>query len=302
MLRSMNDLRGFIVTTSEGAIAGRVEQFYFDDEKWAVRYLVVETGGWMPRGQVLISPAAIGELNWMVRVVKLTLTREQIENGPDVDTDKPVSRQREEEVMEYYHWPLYWGGPLLWGASIYPAPHMVPLPTAGHPDKAAAYDATEETGSEGSDAHEVKGDTHLRSTKEVIGYYIEAADGPVGPVEDFLVEESSWAIRYVVVDTVNWWPGKKVLASSRWISRVGWAEAKVYLDLERAAIKNAPAYEPEMGLSREYEARLHRHYRRTPYWLQGRRGVRGRRAKAPARTRSPSRGLNGAADSRLNKG
>ncbi len=204
MLRSMNDLRGFIVTTAEGDIAGRVEQFYFDDERWAVRYLVVETGGWMPRGHVLISPAAIGELNWMVRALKLTLPREQVANSPDVDTDKPVSRQREEEILEYFRWPRYWAGPHLWGTGMYPAPQPIPLPPAGRPDRAGPGESQPGEGAGASRQN----DPHLRSSKAVAGYDIEAADGKIGHVEDFLVEEGSWAIRYVVVDTRNWWPGK----------------------------------------------------------------------------------------------
>ncbi len=286
MFRSTNDLQGFTVTTSEGDIAGRVEQFYFDDEKWVVRYLVVETGGWMEKQHVLISPAAINDLNWMVRVVKLSLTREQIENSPDIEMDKPVSRQREAEITEYFQWPRYWGGPLLWGAAGYPAPYTISPPPADYQDRIGASETLLKAEQEGRAARKERGDPHLRCTNEVTGYYIEAADGSIGHVEDFIVEEGTWAIRYIVVDTVNWWPGKKVLVSSHWIEAVRWSHSQVYVGLTRAAIKSAPEFDAGLKLSREYEARLHKHYRRTPYWIKGKTNPRGKRSKAAPRVQA----------------
>jgi hypothetical protein len=112
-------------------------------------------------------------------------------------------------------------------------------------------------------------DSHLRSTKEVTGYHIEATDGEIGHVENFIVDHDIWAIQYLEVNTRNWWPGKKVLMSPHWIERVSWTDSKVYVDLSRDTIKNGPQYIDSMPVTREYEHRLYDHYKRSAYWLQG---------------------------------
>jgi len=106
----------------------------------------------------------------------------------------------------------------------------------------------------------------LRSTHEVTGYHIQAADGKLGHIEDFIIDDETWAIRYLIVDTRNWWPGQKILLAPQWIDRVSWGESKVFINLPRETIKQAPAYTEESLLSRDYETRLHQHYNRAGYW------------------------------------
>ena len=110
-------------------------------------------------------------------------------------------------------------------------------------------------------------DPHLRSTHDVSGYHIQAADGEIGHVEDFIIDDETWAIRYLVIDTRNWWPGKKVLVSPQWIERVSWDESKVFVNLSRETIKQSPEYTEESLLTRDYETGLHRHYNRQGYWV-----------------------------------
>ena len=110
-------------------------------------------------------------------------------------------------------------------------------------------------------------DPHLRSTHDVSGYHIQAADGEIGHVEDFIIDDETWAIRYLIVDTRNWWPGKKVLVSPQWIERVSWSESKVFVNLSRETIKQSPEYTEESLLTRDYETGLHRHYNRQGYWV-----------------------------------
>jgi hypothetical protein len=256
MLRSVNDSQGRKIRATDGDI-GSVDQFLFDDENWAVRYLVVDTGNWLLGRKVLISPIALGQTDW-TEGLSVSLTKEQIKNSPGIDTDKPVSRQHESEYFKYYGYPYYWHGPALWGAGAYPS--AVPR-TMGYPDK---VDVT--TGYAGSASapktapQEEEGDPHLRSAREVIGYYIEATDGEIGHVEDFIIDDQSWAIRYIEVDTVNWWPGKKVVVTPQWIQRVSWAESRVYVNLARETIKNAPEYDPTLILDRDYEDKLYDYY------------------------------------------
>jgi hypothetical protein len=252
MVRRASELQGFTIRAKDDDI-GHVEQFLFDDEKWTIRYLVVDTGGWLSGRRVLISPVALGKADWHNRRLPVNLTRQQVENSPDIDTEKPVSRQQEVGYFQYYGWPYYWGGPGIWGGAMYPGYLAVPP---------AAEVAMEEQRQRAQE----EGDPHLRSTKEVIGYKIEARDGEIGHVGDFIVDEETWTIRYLLIDTGGWWPGKKVLVPPPWIERMSWAEAAVYVDLSRDTIKNGPEWDPDTPITREYEERLYGYYGRSPYW------------------------------------
>ncbi len=251
MLRSMSDLQGFTIGATDGDI-GRVEAFYFDDTSFTVRHLVVDTGGWLPGRKVLISPMALPAIDWDGKRINAELTKSQVEQSPNIDTDQPVSRQQEINYHRYYGYPSYWEGPYLWGLGPYP----VTIPGG----EATEYERRWEWGAK------EPGDPHLRSSGAVIGYHIEATDGAIGHVEDFLVEDSSWAIRYMIVDTRNWWPGKKVLVSPEWINRVSWPDSRVYVDMSKEAIKSAPEYDPNQPLARDYETRLFGHHNRRVYW------------------------------------
>src|SRR5205809_6020840 len=110
MLRSASEWDGYSIQATDGEI-GHVAEFLFDDEKWTIRYLVVDTGGWLPGRRVLISPIALGETDWPGHRLHVKLTRQQVEESPVIDTDKPVSRQHEVSYYQYYRWPYYWGGP-----------------------------------------------------------------------------------------------------------------------------------------------------------------------------------------------
>jgi sporulation protein YlmC with PRC-barrel domain len=260
MLRSVNELQGYTIHATDGEIGG-VDQCLFDDEQWTVRYFVIDTGSWLPGRQVLISPISIKTVNWAEQELDVTLTREQVEHSPDINTDLPVSRQKELEYLQYYGYMPYWGGVGLWGPGMYPGyvaypPAAVPAPPA------PATTATEEQTTQPTE----QGDPHLRSSREVTGYYIQASDGEIGHVDDLLVDDETWAVRYMIVDTKNWWPGKKVLISPRWISEISWATSQVRVDLSREAIKNAPEFDPSRPVSREYEAQLHNYYGRPIYW------------------------------------
>jgi hypothetical protein len=256
MLRNAKDLHGFTIRATDGEL-GTVDQFYFDDESWAIRYLTVETGGWLGGRPVLISPiSVIGVPDWQAKRLDVALTKKQVENSPSIETKQPVSRQNEAAFNRYYGYPYYWGGPYLWGAAPYPADLVTPPIVTMPGDPTAALDQEFEPA-----------DSHLRSTDAIIGYSIEAADGEIGHADGFVLDDDVWAIRYLVVATRNWWPGKKVLVSPDWIDRVSWADSKVYTGLTRDAIQNGPEYTETVPITREYENRLYFHYGRPPYWL-----------------------------------
>src|SRR5262245_1050176 len=255
MLYNISDLKGFSISANDGEI-GQVEDFYFDDQDWAVRYLVVDTGRWLPGRKVLISPISIGKADRDNQLIDIHLSQEQIKNSPSIDSAKPVSRQYETSYFDYYGYPYYWGGPYLWGPA--PLPGGVVTPPQSDIEKEIAAAERREQGH--------SADPHLRSARDVTGYYIEANDGDIGHVEDFVVDDENWAIRYILIDTKNWWPGKKVVVSPDWIERVSWSDARVYVNESRDNIQHATEYGSNELLSRDYESKLHRHYNRPPYW------------------------------------
>jgi uncharacterized protein YrrD len=248
MLYTAKTLKGYKLDSLDG-ILGSVKEFYFDDQHWTIRYLVADTGHWLRGRQVLISPYALGAINADLYKdqIAVDLTKKQIEESPSLDSHKPVSKQFEENYYGYYGWPIYWTGPYPWGSS-----HQVVR------DREKWRVAT--TGRK-------EWDSHLRSTHEVSGYHIQATDGEIGHVEDFIIDDNTWTIRYLLINTLNWWPGKKVLVSPQWIERVSWGQSKVFVALSRETIKQSPEYTEEFLLTREYEDALHRHYNRKGYWV-----------------------------------
>ncbi len=251
MIRTCKALTGHRLAALDGEI-GKVHDFYFDDQGWAVRYLVADTGYWLPGRLVLVSPFALKGFDDREQRLNVALTRDQIENSPPITADEPVSRRFERQYYQYYGWPAYWAGPALWGPGPYPL-----------------YYAPEEP-RDRLDANVPEGtnDYHLRSMREVTGYGIHAMDGDIGHVSDFLLDDADWAVRYLVVATGHWLSGKNVLIAPGWITGVFWDRSAVSVDLTRAAIQDAPPYDDKHELKREYERQLYEHYSRPGYWSQ----------------------------------
>ena len=241
MLRSMNDLEGYAIRATDGTI-GHVKDFYFDDQAWVIRYLVVDTGTWLSSRKVLISPIAIGHPDWTEKVLPVSITKEQVKNSPDIDTEKPVSRQHEIDYFGYYGYPFYWGGAGIWGGGIYP--NMMMPDYVGFESKPFGEGpGADEAYARADTAQHQHDDPHLRSCKEIMDYHIEATDGDVGHVQGMLVDEETWAIQYLIVNTSNWWLGHQVLIAPHWIKDVSWSDATVSLNLTRQAVKEAPLYD-----------------------------------------------------------
>jgi len=253
VLTKTTHFKGLAIRATDGDL-GTVDELYFDDETWAIRYLTVDTAGWLGGRQVLISPISVVQTDWQARRLDVALTKKQVENSPDIATHQPVSRQHEAAYLSYYGYPDYWGGPYLWGPALQPS-QLAAVCTAPTEEARAERIRQESMAS------------HLRSTEAVTGYHIGAADGEIGHVDGFVVDDEAWAIRYIEVATRNWWPGKRVLVSPAWIERVSWTDSEVYVGLSREAIQNGPEYVESMPITREYENRLYFHYGRPPYWL-----------------------------------
>jgi len=246
MLIKAKALKGYSLKSLDGDI-GSASEFLFDDRFWAIRYLVANSESWLSGKKVLISPYSLSGLNDVEQQVSVRLTKKQIEDSPSIDMDEPVSRQYEDSYNGYYGFPNYWGGSYMWGGN----PYIVRDRSRWGVAASKAMDW----------------DRHLRSTHEVTGYHLLALDGEIGHVDDFIIDDETWAIRYLVVATKNWWPGKKVLISPKWIESVSWDAREVVVGLTRETIKAAPEYTDESVLTRDYETGLHGHYNREGYWV-----------------------------------
>lgn len=235
VLHQVSKIEGSRVLATNGEI-GEIKDIYFDDELWIIRYLIVNTRGWLRRRKVLISPLAVSGVDSTARTVGVSLDRERIDGSPDIDSEKPVSRQHEADFAFYYGYPAYWPNsqPLAGG----PLPVMPPFTSPGRDQlKVQMPPAPPDS--------EPVADSHLRSTSEVTGYDIQATDANVGHVEDFLFDDTTWLIQHMVVDTRNWLPGKHVLVSAGWIGEINWPQRVVKVARTRDQVRQRPKFDPQ---------------------------------------------------------
>ena len=276
MLRKAHSLIGMKIHAIDGDL-GHVDDFYFDDMEWIVRYVIIRTGPWFLGDRVLVTPSVIRAVEWEERALYVDLTREQIKNSPSLDLAKPVTRDQEMELANYYQWPTYWSNVpgCTIGSSLLPSDNAstvstnpdivstdVPNPSILDSDRANMAETKIET--ELRRAAQAQGRPHLRSVKEVTGYRIAAIDGEIGHVEDFFIDEESWQIQYLLVDTGNWLPGRHVLISLDWVTGISWADSKIHVKVTREQVENSPEYDPRGGVDRHYEDSLFRHYGSPP--------------------------------------
>jgi len=246
MLHSLKDLNGYTLAAEDGEI-GHLREAYFDDAGWTVRHLVVETGGWLSGRSVLISPHAVRSLDHTERCLHVSLTRGQVEGAPSIDSDRPVSRQYEIAAYDFYGYPYYWGGTSLWGMMDMPMGGAIA--PFGAPLTGSLLEPRREPGASGTVAREIAeaerdaADPHLRSSAEVIGYDLAANDGSIGHVDDFLLDEGSWRIVLLVVDTHNWLPDQLVLLPPSSVERVDWGTRQAHVKISRQAVKDSPSYD-----------------------------------------------------------
>ncbi len=258
MLRSIKDLEGCTISATGGNL-GRVTDLYCDDEAWAIRYLVVDTGSWLVNRKVLISPLAIGEAHWSGKLLHVLLTREQVKGSPDIDTGKPITRAGERDYLDYCGFPYYWDSGDLGSCDAYQYP-MFPR-QVGY-CAAFAECAEEKRAHAPAEAGHRDVDSHLRSCNAMIGYQIQGADGQIGHVSGMLVDLESWAVRYLIVKTGKWWRDHELLVAPQWIQDVNGLASKIWVDLTRDALKEAHRYDPSVPLGGEMGSLVGRHQAR----------------------------------------
>jgi hypothetical protein len=247
MLMAGSALKGYGIEAKDGRI-GTVKDVLFDDRTWRVRWLVVDAGTWLTGRKVLLHPSCVLKADYVSQTLPVILTKAQVEASPAIGQDRPVSQQMESSLYDYYGWDPVWGG------SIFGAGEMTQAFGAPYGAGLALREPAP-----GMERHD-DGDPHLRSIDAVTGYHIHAKDGFIGHAENFLVDGDSWDVRYLVVDTRNWWPGQHVLIAPAAITQVSWSERQIELDVSCDHVRESPPWDPADLVDRAYEERLHRHY------------------------------------------
>ncbi|GAB2923659.1 PRC-barrel domain-containing protein [Paraburkholderia jirisanensis] len=243
------------MVASDGDI-GNVEELYFDEEAWGIRYLVVKTGNWSDGRRVLVSPYSVIRTDPGALCIHVELTRQQVSDSPPVDLHQPVSRQHEAEYLRYYGYPTYWGGLDVWGVSSYPAFSRAAL-SAVSPQTCAQLALY---------GGKPSGDSHLHSTNAVDGYHVAADHSDIGHVSGFIFDDEAWVIRYLAVDTQTWWPSKEVLLATQWIYLIDWFGSTVLTEMTRDSIRDSPVYDSAVPLERDFETQLYAFYGKAGYW------------------------------------
>ncbi|HLY54652.1 MAG TPA: PRC-barrel domain-containing protein [Stellaceae bacterium] len=247
MLWNASAINGYAIEASDGRL-GTVSDLLFEDVGWVLRWAVVDTGNWLHGRKVLLPLSVLGKPDPAHRQIPVKLTMQQVKASPDINTDLPVSQQMEMHVYDYYGWDPHWGNGFIPISNAIATPFVPPsVLSAANP----LDDADSQPG---------EGDPHLRSIAAVTGYHVHATDGDIGHLEDFLVDDAGWLIRYITVDTGTWWPGQRVLISPRSVRTIDWAERLVRLDVPRQKVKDSPPYDRAATVDGAYDATFHGYY------------------------------------------
>jgi hypothetical protein len=244
MLRSLAEPTGYRLLATDGEI-GRCRDFLFDDERWTVRYMVADTGRWLPGRKILISRAFLERADWEQQRFPVRLTRRQIEMAPPLDNDAPISRRYEQTYHDFFKTPYYWAGNGLWGNYPFPEMAMPPEPPPVPETPQGPPEAV-----------------HLRSLREVTGYQVAATDGEAGRIVDFVVDDRSWALRFAVLDTSRLPFSKKLLIATEWIDEVSWIDQQIRVGVTAEQIKGAPEFDSRTPVNEAQETVLYDYYGR----------------------------------------
>lgn len=245
MLRSLKELDGYVLKATDGDI-GRCKDFLVDELTWTMRYMVADTGKWLPGKRVLISPIALGDPNWDEKRFPVLMTREQVEDAPGLDEHAPVTREFEIWYHKHYNWPYYWSGTGIWASGIHPRALYVDPSIQEMPND-------EDLGESGPDLEH----PHLHSVDEMVKYNVRATDGDIGHIEDFIVDDGDWNVRFAVAATRNWWPGKHVLIPMSRLDRVEWDDQALLVDMTREQVKEGPEYDPNLPINMDDQENLY---------------------------------------------
>jgi hypothetical protein len=226
MLRSIKEIVGYQLLATNGVI-GACKDFLFEDRPWVIRYLVARANDWLFGRKVLLPLIALEKPEWKTQLLHVNLTKAEIEKSPPLREDEPVSREYEKQSFLYFGWPAYW---------------------------------------EHSIQGEAAAESYLRSVGEVTGYAVQGLDGRIGLIEDMLIDDTIWAIRYLVVATEKEFGERRILLAPQWVQLVDWLNQSVNTGFAKTLVRNSPEYKPTDPINRDYESALYDYYGRPYYW------------------------------------
>jgi hypothetical protein len=242
MLLKVKDLMGYTIKATDGDL-GKVKDFYIDDRNWSVRFILIDTGEWLPERRVILSPFAIGKPDTTARVMTEEVSREQVKNSPGIKEYGRITREEEIRLCDYFGWPIYCEDTATGGSEPY---------------------TDMEREGPAADEHDIG--THLIGARHLHGFRVEGPDGEIGFVEDMILDDDNWTIRYLAADTRKWFPGRKVLIATEWIERINAAEEKIHADISKKLVHDSPEYDHSKPVTREYEDKYYDYFNRPKYW------------------------------------
>lgn len=235
MIHNERFIEGYTIHATDGEL-GKVDAFLFDDEKWTVRYLVVDTRKWLFGRKVLISPISIENIHHEEEYISVNLTKEQVKNSPDIDTEQPVSRAQESRMNRFFGWGSYWEEPGIWGPSVYPSELA----------QQEVFEMNEETE-----------ESRVRKTSELIGYEVSDRDEEeAGQVDSFLIDDQTWKVQYVLVSFEDHEEEIVLPLPAKRITDVSWPETKIHIAASKDTFPNVPTYHPDQIIDEELERQI----------------------------------------------
>ncbi len=240
MLRTARTLKNYKLECIDGEL-GKAKEFHFDTQCWIVRYLIAETGSWLAGRKILISPHAMDSIRREDQHIFIDLNKNQIKDAPLLYNNHPISREFEEENCRYYDWPIYW--------------HSQSFGEQQPRLRNRNYDQWNECKHDN-----IVCDIRLRSTLEINDFHIQTLDNDIGHIEDFIIDDAAWVIRYLIVSIRSGWPEYRVLIPPQWINRISDTEGKVFVSFNRESFDQMQEYTEESLLNLNYETELCSNY------------------------------------------
>ena len=197
---------------------GDVVDMYFDEAGWRSCYLVIETGSLFSGKRSLVPLSYLERADWIARRLALRITEAGLQSVGCNDLDKNVASQLEKHGAGYVAWP----------------------PPAHKPEGSTAQVPLGDPNDPGTDD---VGKPLLRSAKEVVGYAIEATDGPCGHIDDLLIDDATWRIEFLLVNPRNFLPGTPRAVPAPWVEACDWLSHSMRMNVDRDRIRECPTYE-----------------------------------------------------------
>lgn len=222
-------LKKYSIYATDGEM-GKVHDLYFDDERWGLRYAVVDSRKWLPGRRVLLSPATFDSINDEEGFVKANEDKETIRNSPKVPEGQPITKEVEKSLTGYYGWSRYWTDSLVGG--------IQPRPYNDLRNEALAKDQMQQELNLNNDK-----DHDLRSAGETMDYKVHADNGKLGHAADLVFDDHYWKMRYLVVQGEGL-PNEDqyYLIDLQDVESVDWFDGDIYVKGSLESIKNKKSY------------------------------------------------------------